>query len=30
MFEGKEYVYRVYKEGSFSKAAKSLYISSPL
>ena len=29
MFEGKEYVYRVYKEGSFSKAAKSLYISQP-
>lgn len=29
MFEGKEYVYEVYKEKSFSKAAKNLYISQP-
>lgn len=29
MFEGMEYVYEVYKERSFSKAAKKLYISQP-
>lgn len=29
MFDHKEYVYRVYKEKSFSKAAESLYISQP-
>ncbi|MBS5214572.1 MAG: LysR family transcriptional regulator [Clostridiales bacterium] len=29
MFEGKEYIYEVYKEKSFSKAAKNLYISQP-
>lgn len=29
MFRNKEYVYRIYKEKSFSKAAESLYISQP-
>ncbi len=29
MFSGKEYVYEVYKEKSFSKAANNLYISQP-
>lgn len=29
MFQGMNYVYEVYKEKSFSKAAKNLYISSP-
>lgn len=29
MFSGMEYVYEVYKERSFSKAAKNLYISQP-
>lgn len=29
MFSGMEYVYEVYKEQSFSKAAKNLYISQP-
>lgn len=29
MFHGKRYVYEVYKEMSFSKAAKNLYISQP-
>lgn len=29
MFQGMDYVYEVYKEGSFSKAAKNLYISQP-
>ena len=29
MFSNKEYVYRVYKEKSFSKAAEGLYISQP-
>ncbi len=29
MFHGKEYVYEVYKEKSFSKAAQNLYISQP-
>lgn len=29
MFSNMKYVYEVYKEGSFSKAAKSLYISQP-
>lgn len=29
MFEGRNYVYEVYKESSFSKAAKNLYISQP-
>lgn len=29
MFENMDYVYEVYKEGSFSKAAKNLYISQP-
>lgn len=29
MFKGKEYVYEVYKEKSFSKAAQNLYISQP-
>lgn len=29
MFLGKEYVYEVYKERSFSRAAKNLYISQP-
>lgn len=29
MFKGKEYVYEVYKEQSFSKAAQNLYISQP-
>lgn len=29
MFSNKEYVYKVYKEKSFSKAAESLYISQP-
>ena len=29
MFSGKEYVYEVYKEKSFSKAANNLFISQP-
>lgn len=29
MFEGMEYIYEVYKEGSFSKAAANLFISQP-
>ena len=29
MFEGKKYVYEVYKTRSFSKAAANLYISQP-
>lgn len=29
MFTNKEYVYAVYKEKSFSKAAENLYISQP-
>lgn len=29
MFKGREYVYEVYKERSFSKAARNLYISQP-
>lgn len=29
MFEGKKYVYEVYKERSFSKAARNLYVSQP-
>ena len=29
MFQGMHYVYEVYKEMSFSKAAKNLYISQP-
>ena len=29
MFQGMEYVYEVYKEKSFSKAAASLFISQP-
>lgn len=29
MFEGKRYIYQVYKEMSFSKAAKDLFISQP-
>lgn len=29
MFKGKEYVYEVYREKSFSKAAQNLYISQP-
>lgn len=29
MFKGKEYIYEVYKEKSFSKAAHNLYISQP-
>lgn len=29
MFRGKEYIYEVYKEQSFSKAAQNLYISQP-
>lgn len=29
MFKGKEYIYEVYKERSFSKAAQNLYISQP-
>lgn len=29
MFKGKEYIYEVYKEKSFSKAAQTLYISHP-
>jgi len=29
MFKGKEYIYEVYKEKSFSKAAQILYISQP-
>lgn len=29
MFQGKEYIYEVYKEKSFSKAASNLYISQP-
>jgi len=29
MFKGKKYVYEVYREKSFSKAAQNLYISQP-
>ena len=29
MFQGMDYIYEVYKEMSFSKAAKNLYISQP-
>lgn len=29
MFQGMEYVYEVYKERSFSKAATNLFISQP-
>lgn len=29
MFQGMEYVYEVYKERSFSRAARNLYISQP-
>ena len=29
MFQGMRYVYEVYKEMSFSRAAKNLYISQP-
>ena len=29
MLNYKDYVYAVYREGSFSKAAKSLYVSQP-
>ena len=29
MFQGMEYIYTVYKEKSFSKAAKKLFISQP-
>ena len=29
MFRGMEYVYEVYREKSFSKAARNLYISQP-
>ena len=29
MFQGMEYIYTVYQEKSFSKAAKNLYISQP-
>ena len=29
MFQGMHYIYEVYKEMSFSKAAKNLYISQP-
>ena len=29
MFQGMEYVYEVYKERSFSKAAANLFISQP-
>ena len=29
MFQGKEYIYKVYKEQSFSKAARAMYISQP-
>ena len=29
MFQGMRYVYEVYKEMSFSKAARNLYISQP-
>lgn len=29
MFKGKEYIYEVYKEKSFSKAAQNLYVSQP-
>ena len=29
MFANMDYVYEVYKEGSFSKAAANLYISQP-
>lgn len=29
MFQGMEYVYEIYKQGSFSKAAKKLYVSQP-
>lgn len=29
MFQGMNYVYEVYKEMSFSRAAKNLYISQP-
>lgn len=30
MFQGMEYIYEVYKEKSFSKAAAALFISQPL
>lgn len=29
MFQGREYIYEVYKEKSFSKAAAALFISQP-
>lgn len=29
VFQGMEYVYEIYKQGSFSKAAKKLYVSQP-
>ena len=29
MFQTLKYVYEIYKEGSFSRAAKNLYISQP-
>ena len=29
MFQGKEYIYKVFKEQSFSRAAKEMYISQP-
>ena len=29
MFRGKQYIYEIYKTGSFSAAAKNLYISQP-
>ena len=29
MFKGMEYVYEVYREHSFSKAAQNLYVSQP-
>ena len=29
MFDGKEYIYAVYEEKSFSKAAQKLYITQP-
>lgn len=29
MFSNMRYIYKIYKEGSFSKAAKDLYISQP-
>ncbi|WP_442871978.1 helix-turn-helix domain-containing protein [Coprococcus sp. AF21-14LB] len=30
IFQGMEYIYEVYKEKSFSKAARKLFISQPL